>query len=98
MTFHLYIDEWFEEKRTIEYGQDTLDDLLPHEEYVRKKEEKIMKVIIGHGDSGIAHLQLAQIIGIDRKNLTSYTKRLMRKGLIKRGKGKQGKYYPVQSL
>ncbi len=93
--FHLSNDDWFEGKTKIEYGEDTISDLLPHQEYVRRREEKIMKVIIGNSDSGIAHLQLAQLIGINRKNLTSYTKRLMTKGLIKRGKGKHGKYYPA---
>jgi predicted transcriptional regulator len=91
----LAFDEWFEGKRKIEYGEDTIADLLPHEEYVRRREEKIMQVIIGHSDTGIAHLQLAEIIGINRKNLTSYTRRLMTKGLIKRGKGKHGKYFPA---
>jgi predicted transcriptional regulator len=95
LTLHLYNDDWFEGKTKIEYGEDTLCDLLPHEEYVRRREEKIMKAIIGNSDHGISHLQLAGIIGIDRKNLTSYTKRLMSKELIKRGKGKQGKYYPA---
>jgi hypothetical protein len=32
---------------------------------------------------------------IDRKNLTPYMKRLMMKGLVIRGNGKQGKYYPT---
>jgi predicted transcriptional regulator len=94
-TLHLAFDGWFEGKRKIEYGDDTLSELLPHQEYVRRREAKIMQVIIGHSDSGIAHLQLAQLIGVNRKNLTSYTKRLMTKGLIKRGKGKHGKYYPA---
>jgi predicted transcriptional regulator len=68
---------------------------LPRQEYVRKKEGKIMEVISAHHDKGIAHLKLASIVKIDRKNLAPYMKRLMSKGLVKRGKAKQGKYYPT---
>jgi predicted transcriptional regulator len=67
----------------------------PRQKYVRKKEGKIMEVISAHHDKGIAHLKLASIVKIDRKNLTPYMKRLRRKGLVKREKGKQGKYYPT---
>ncbi len=88
-------DDWFERKYRLEYAEENLSDLLPHEEYVRRMEAKIVKVVLANRDSGIAHLQLAHIVQIDRKNLTPYMKRLIRKGLIKRGKGKQGKYYPA---
>jgi predicted transcriptional regulator len=91
----LIFDEWFEGKKKIEYDEDKLDHLPPHEQYVRKTEGRIMEVITAHRDSGIAHLRLAQIVKINRKNLTPYMKRLTSKGLVKRGKGKQGKYYPT---
>jgi predicted transcriptional regulator len=91
----LIFDEWFEGKKKIEYDKDKLDHLPPHEQYVRKTEGRIMEVISAHRDSGIAHLRLAHIVNIDRKNLTPYMKRLRRKGLVKREKGKQGKYYPT---
>jgi len=91
----LIFDEWFEGKKNIEYDEDTLDHLPPHEQRVRKTEGRIMEVISAHRDSGIAHLRLAHIVNIDRKNLTPYMKRLRSKGLIKRGEGKQGKYYPT---
>ena len=90
----LIFDEWFEGKKKIEYDEDKLDHLPPHEQYVRKTEGRIMEVITAHRDSGIAHLRLAHILKIDRKNLTPYMKRLRSKGLVKRGKGKQGNYYP----
>jgi predicted transcriptional regulator len=54
-----------------------------------------MEVISAHRDSGIAHLRLAYLVKINRKNLTHYMKRLTSKGLVKRGKGKQGKYHPT---
>jgi predicted transcriptional regulator len=91
----LIFDEWFEGKKKIEYDEDKLDYLPPHEQYVRKTEGRIIEVISAHRDSGISHLRLAHIVKIDRKNLTPYMKRLMSKGLVKRGKGKQGKYYPT---
>ena len=90
----LILDEWFEGKKKIEYDEDKLDHLPPHEQYVRKTEGRIMEVITAHRDSGIVHLRLAHILKIDRKNLTPYMKRLRSKGLVKRGKGKQGNYYP----
>jgi hypothetical protein len=94
---HLPSDDWFDLKMNIEYGLMNLAE-LPHEEYVRRTEAKIMKVILAYTDSGISHLQLAHVIGIDRKNLTPHMRRLIIKGLVKRGKGKQGKYFPANKM
>ena len=94
IAYHLVYDDWFEGKKKIEYDEENLSD-LPRQEYVRKTEGRIMEVISANRDSGIAHLQLAHIVKINRKNLTPYMKRLTSKGLVKREKGKQGKYYPT---
>jgi predicted transcriptional regulator len=97
----LYFDEWFEQKMMAEYQKMMIeyrDDNMPDAQrqlYVRKTEARIIEVIRSYSSSGIAHLQLSNIIGIDRKNLTPYMKRLMSRGLVKRGEGKQGKYYPI---
>ncbi len=89
------IDDWFEGKYRLEYADENLANLLPHEEYVRKREARIMNVVLANIDSGISHMQLAHTLRIDRKNLTPYMERLIGKGLIKRGKGKQGRYHPT---
>jgi predicted transcriptional regulator len=94
---HLSADDWFEGKLKIEYGEENLTD-LPHQEILRKREEKIMKIITAYRDRGIPHLQLARIARMDRKNLTSYMTRLKSKGLVIRGKGKQGKYFPATKI
>jgi DNA-binding MarR family transcriptional regulator len=70
-------------------GQGTFND-----DRVRKKEQQIMEVILKHED-GIAHGELALIVGIDRKNLTHYIKSLMDKGLVTRGNGAHGLYFPT---
>jgi predicted transcriptional regulator len=85
--------DWFAERYRIEYSDPS--NLLPHEENVRAREERIMDVISAHANGGIGHVQLAVILGIDRKNLTPFMKRLISKGLVRRGPGKQGKYYPT---
>lgn len=86
-------EDWFFRRYRTEYGD--LSNLLPHEENVRKREEQIMSIINARGDEGIGHVQLATILGIDRKNLTQHMERLIKKGLVIRGPGKQGKYYPT---
>jgi hypothetical protein len=68
---------------------------LPHQYRVRITEGRIIGVITANHDNGISHTELACIIKINRKNLTRYTKRLIRKGLVVRGLGKRGKYYPA---
>ena len=52
-----------------------------------------MKVTAAYGSTGISHTRLANLVGIDRKNLSAYTKRLIGRGLLRRGEGKQGIYY-----
>jgi predicted transcriptional regulator len=89
---HLVNHDWLDGKMRIEYD---FSELPSHEEYLRRKEAKIMKIILAHSDTGIPHLQLADVVRIDRKNLTPHMRRLMSKGLVKRGKGKQGRYFPA---
>ncbi|HEY7081690.1 MAG TPA: winged helix-turn-helix domain-containing protein [Nitrososphaeraceae archaeon] len=72
------------------------DDLAenPHKESLRRTEERIMMFIIAAQD-GIGHLELARKVGINRINLTPHIRRLIAKGLVLRGRGKRGKYYPA---
>jgi hypothetical protein len=79
----------------MEYGLQIRPELNPSQDKARKKEDKIMGVIAAHSLGGISHIELAQIVGLNRKNLTSYMKRLMKKRLVLRGRGKQGKYFPA---
>jgi hypothetical protein len=62
---------------------------------VRKKERHIVNVVLSYSDTGIPHGELAYIIRIGRKNLRPYMKRLINKRLVKRGSGKQGRYFPA---
>jgi len=78
----------------LDYNNENLDD-LPHHEYLRRTEMKIMRFVWANHEDGIHHLDLARKVEIDRKNLTSHMKRLIMKGLVIRGNGKQGKYYPA---
>ena len=59
-----------------------------------KKERKIVMIVNRYAQNGISHSELAKSVGIDRKNLRRYTKRLIAKRVIKRGLGMQGRYYP----
>jgi predicted transcriptional regulator len=68
---------------------------LPRQLAVRKTEQKIVMIIRENSKDGINHSQLADLVGINRKNLRPYTKRLIAKGIIKRGQGRHGKYYPA---
>jgi hypothetical protein len=61
----------------------------------RRTEDKIMEVITANRKGGIAHQELARIIRIDRKNLRRYLSGLIARGLVVRGAGLQGKYYPA---
>jgi predicted transcriptional regulator len=90
----LAYDEWFNKKIEIEYGGERLAD-TPRQNSVRKSESKIIEILRANRDSGIAHLELAKIVGINRKNLTPYMERLRSKGLVKREKGLRGRYYPT---
>jgi DNA-binding MarR family transcriptional regulator len=63
---------------------------------VRKSEGKILQIILMNGKNRVPHIQLAKIVGLDRKNLTPYIKRLNGKKLIRRESGRQGKYFPTE--
>ena len=65
-------------------------------ENVRKKEARIIEVIIMNSRKGVPHGELAKIIGLDRKNLTPYMERLIARKLIRREAGRQGKYFPTE--
>jgi predicted transcriptional regulator len=84
-------EEWFDQlvKTSLEDVPDHL-----HQLQARKREQKIMMILSENSESGISHSELAGLVKIDRKNLRRYMKRLIDRGLIRRGKGKQGKYYP----
>jgi DNA-binding MarR family transcriptional regulator len=89
----LNYDELLNRKIKLEYEKMN-PDTNPNDDLVRKKEKKINDTILAF-ENGISHQELADIIDIDRNNLRPYTKRLMRKGLVTRERGKQGKYYPT---
>jgi len=52
-----------------------------------------LEQIVTAGNVGISHLVLAKNVGIDRKNLGKYITRLVKRKLIRKGAGKQGKYF-----
>jgi hypothetical protein len=81
----------------LDYNDESLgtDTDLPHHENLRRTEMRIMRHVRANSDDGIHHLDLARKLKINRKNLTPHMKRLMIKGLVMRGNGRQGKYYPV---
>jgi predicted transcriptional regulator len=66
------------------------------EENIRKKEARIIEIIIMNSRKGVPHVELAKVIGLDRKNLSRYMKRLIAKKLIRRETGRQGKYFPTE--
>jgi predicted transcriptional regulator len=86
--------DWFTSKMALEYDDENLADFL-YQERSRRREMQIMRFVNANQTDGIHHLDLARKMKIDRKNLTPYMKRLMMKGLVARGNGKQGKYYPA---
>jgi predicted transcriptional regulator len=86
--------DWFPARMMLDYDDENLAD-IPHQEYLRRLEARIMMFIRGNQDDGIHHLDLAHKVGINRKNLTSHLRRLMMKGIVIRGNGKHGKYYPA---
>jgi predicted transcriptional regulator len=63
---------------------------------VRKVEGEILQIILKNSTTGIGHIELAKMVGLNRKNLTPYTRRLIQKKLIRRESGKQGKYYSTE--
>jgi predicted transcriptional regulator len=81
---HLHVLRQDARKKSLEY-------------YIKEKEKQILEIIRVYGiKGGISHKQLAFIADLDRKSLRPYTERLVEKGLIKRGKGRQGKYLPTE--
>jgi hypothetical protein len=83
-----------EVKQRIEPGKKSSTFSPMYIQTIRRMESKIMKVTVAYGSTGISHTRLADLVGIDRKNLSAYTKRLIGRGLLRRGEGKQGRYYP----
>lgn len=65
---------------------------------VKKVEGKVLKLIILNSNFGISHQDLASKIGLDRKNIRPYIKRLIRRRLITRAPGRQGKYFPTTDV
>jgi predicted transcriptional regulator len=68
---------------------------LPREGLERKRLNIIMNALISSEDQGMHHSQIAEYIGIDRKTLRPYMKRLMEKHLVTREPGRHGKYFPT---
>lgn len=85
--------DWFPAKMMLDYNTERLE-YLPHDEYLRRMEMRIMELVWANHKNGIHHLDLARKVGINRKNLSPYMRRLIIKGLVIRGNGKQGTYYP----
>jgi predicted DNA-binding transcriptional regulator len=94
MGYILKNDSWLRAKIAIERerieDKSSLQEILLH-----KKELEIYDKVLEHAETGIAHGELASEIKIDRKNLRPYMRRLIKKNLVRREDGIQGKYYPV---
>ena len=87
--------EWLREKAERIYGEHNKRATLP-EDRIRVKEIKILKTILLNHNTGVQHIRLAKEAGLDRKNLTPYTHRLIERKLIRRESGRQGKYFPTE--
>jgi predicted transcriptional regulator len=68
---------------------------LPREALGRKIMKHIMNILISFQNEGMHHSQLVEYIGIDRKTLRRYMKRLIKMDLVTREPGRQGKYFPT---
>ena len=90
-----YNDDWFSQKLKSEFENNTPEDNLSRQLYLRNIERRIMNTIVANRGTGIGHCQLAYEVKINRKNLTRHMKRLIDKELVKKTKGKQGKYFPT---
>ena len=88
------MEDWFPARLNLDYANQNLAE-IPHEEYLRRLEGRIMMFIRDAHTDGISHLELAQKVQINRKNLIPHMRRLMMKGLVVRASGKRGKYYPA---
>ena len=76
-----YLDEWYYQK--IKAKLEGMPD-ISREIKVRRTEQKIVMIVRQNSKNGIGHSRLANIAGIDRKNLRRHTKRLIAKELTKR--------------
>jgi predicted transcriptional regulator len=86
---------WLREKAEQIY-EDGRKEPTFQEENIRKKEARILEILVMNSKKGVHHIELAKKIGIDRKNLTPYMERLIAKKLIRREAGRQGKYFPTE--
>jgi hypothetical protein len=86
-------DDIYSRRKRIEYENEEPD--FRRQKETRRTEDRIMELITVNRKNGIAHQELARIIRIDRKNLRKYMSRLIARGLVLRGSGLQGKYYPA---
>jgi hypothetical protein len=86
-------DDLHSRRKWIDYGKEEPDFRRQHD--TRRTEDRIMELITANRKNGIAHQELARIIRINRKNLGKYMSRLIARGLVLRGSGLQGKYYPA---
>lgn len=79
------------------YGEDNRKATFPADR-IKRKEGVILKLIIWNSRFGISHGDLADGVGLDRKNLRRYIKRLKSRKMITRAPGKQGKYFPTANV
>lgn len=62
-----------------------------------KIKKKILTLVESRtGDGGVSDSQIAKSVGINRKNIKKYIADLSSRGLIRRGKGRHGKYLGVR--
>lgn len=87
--------EWLRKKAEQTYGKENKQSTFQADR-IKKAEGEILQIILRNSGTGVGHIELAKMAGLDRKNLTPYTKRLIDKKLIRRESGKQGKYYPTE--
>lgn len=88
---------WLRSRKEILYGaQNRKDTYL--KEHTRDTEGRILELVVQSGSIGISKIKLAGDVPLDRKNLTKYLDRLMQLKLIRKGHGKQGKFYPSYEI
>ncbi|MGA9844492.1 MAG: winged helix-turn-helix domain-containing protein [Nitrososphaeraceae archaeon] len=73
-------EDWFNKKLKSLYENEIPDVNASRQVYLRKIDRNIMNTIVAYRDTGIAHCQLASEVKINRKNLTTHMKRLIKKG------------------
>jgi hypothetical protein len=79
------------------YGEDNKKATFSGDR-IRRKEGEVLKLIILNSSFGISRHDLADRVGLDRKNLRPYIKRLINRKMITRASGKQGKYFPTANV